>query len=115
MLLEAFERVDGGELCIAGDGPLKEMVEAAAARDPRIRLIGHVCWRRARPRSTKTQTCSSSHRCTKHGDSSCTKALRYGLPVIATDQVGAADDLIEPERQRLRGGRGLGRGALARR
>ncbi len=41
VLLEAFCRVDGGELWIVGDGPMREAVEAAASRDRRIRLLGH--------------------------------------------------------------------------
>ena len=96
VLLEAFERVDAGELCIAGDGPLKEMVEAAAARDPRIRLIGHA---------------SGDELACAYQDADVLvvpslyeawglvvhEGLAYGLPVIATDQVGAADDLIEAD------------------
>jgi glycosyltransferase involved in cell wall biosynthesis len=96
VLLEAFEGVDGGELRIAGDGPLREMVEATAARDPRIRLTGHVAG-------------DELARAYRHADVLVVpslyepwglvvhEGLAYGLPVIATDQVGAADDLIEPK------------------
>src|SRR4051812_7760109 len=42
VLLDAFSRVGGGELHIAGDGPLGPTVEAAAAGDPGIQLIGPV-------------------------------------------------------------------------
>jgi glycosyltransferase involved in cell wall biosynthesis len=94
VLLEAFARVDGGELRIAGDGPLREMVEAAAARDPRISLIGHV---------------AGDALTGAYGDADVLvvpslyepwglvvhEGLAHGLPVITTDQVGAADDLIE--------------------
>jgi glycosyltransferase involved in cell wall biosynthesis len=94
VLLDAFSRVDGGELLIAGDGPLRPMVEAAAARDPRIRLIGHV----------EGEALATAYR-----DADVLvvpslyepwglvvhEGLAYGLPVIATDQVGAAEDLIE--------------------
>jgi glycosyltransferase involved in cell wall biosynthesis len=42
VLIQAFAGVDGGELWIAGDGPLSGTVAAAAARDARIRILGHV-------------------------------------------------------------------------
>jgi len=94
VLLEAFSGVDGGELRIAGDGPLRATVEAAAARDPRIHLIGHVTG----------QTLARAYR---EADVLVVpslyepwglvvhEGLAAGLPVIATDQVGAAEDLIE--------------------
>ena len=96
VLLQAFERADGGELRIAGDGPLREMVEAAAARDPRVRLIGHVAGDElARTyRDADVLVVPSLY---EPWGLVVHEGLAYGLPVIATDQVGAADDLIEPE------------------
>jgi glycosyltransferase involved in cell wall biosynthesis len=95
VLLDAFRRVEGGELWIAGDGPLREAMESAAARDPRIRLLGYV---------------DSAALADVYGQVDVLvlpslfeawglvvhEALAHGVPVIASDQVGAADDLIEP-------------------
>ena len=94
VLLRAFARFDGGELWIAGDGPIQERVSQAAAHDPRIRLLGHV---------------EGDDLGDLYGDVDALvvpslyeawglvvhEGLACGLPVIATDQVGAADDLIE--------------------
>ncbi len=94
MLLEAFERVDGGELRIAGDGPLREMVEAAAARDPRIRLIGHIAGE-ALARAYQDADVLVVPSLYEPWGLVVHEGLAYGLPVIVTDEVGAADDLIE--------------------
>ena len=94
VLLRAFARFDGGELWIAGDGPIQGRVSQAAAQDPRIRLLGHV---------------EGDDLGDLYGDVDALvvpslyeawglvvhEGLAYGLPVIATDQVGAADDLID--------------------
>ena len=94
VLLEAFERVDGGELRIAGDGPLREMVEAAAARDPRIRLIGHIAGD-ALARAYQDADVLVVPSIYEPWGLVVHEGLAYGLPVIVTDEVGAADDLIE--------------------
>jgi glycosyltransferase involved in cell wall biosynthesis len=96
VLLEAFERVHGGELRIAGDGPIREMVGAAAARDPRIRLIGHVAGDElARTyRDADVLVVPSLY---EPWGLVVHEGLAHGLPAIATDQVGAADDLVEPD------------------
>lgn len=94
VLLDAFSRVDGGELRIAGDGPLREMVEAAAARDPRISLIGHVAGEALAGayREADVLVVPSIY---EPWGLVVHEGLAHGLPVITTDQVGAADDLIE--------------------
>jgi GT2 family glycosyltransferase len=94
VLLEAFERVDGGELRIAGDGPLRETVEAAAARDPRIRLIGHVV---GEPLASAYQDADVLVVPSLYEPWGLVvhEGLAHGLPVIVTDEVGAADDLVE--------------------
>ena len=94
MLLEAFRRVDGGELPIVGDGPLREAVESAAARDPRIRLLGH------RDGEALANAYRDAHvlivpSLYEPWGLVVHEGLAHGLPVIATDQVGAGDDLIE--------------------
>jgi glycosyltransferase involved in cell wall biosynthesis len=94
VLLEAFERVDGGELRIAGDGPLREMVEAAAARDPRIRLIGHTAGEEL-ARAYQDADVLVVPSLYEPWGLVVHEGLAYGLPVIVTDEVGAADDLIE--------------------
>lgn len=95
VLLEAFRRLDAGELWIAGDGPLRETVESAATRNPRIRLLGYVD--RAALADVYAQadvlvvpSLYEVWGLVVH------EGLAYGLPVITTDQVGAADDLIDP-------------------
>jgi glycosyltransferase involved in cell wall biosynthesis len=94
VLLEAFERVDGGELSIGGDGPLREMIEAAAARDPRIRLIGHIAGE-ALARAYQEADVLVVPSLYEPWGLVVHEGLAYGLPVIVTDEVGAADDLIE--------------------
>jgi glycosyltransferase involved in cell wall biosynthesis len=94
VLLDAFSRVDGGELRIAGDGPLRPVVEAAAARDPRIHLIGHVAGE-ALVRAYRDADVLVVPSLYEPWGLVVHEGLTYGLPVITTDQVGAADDLIE--------------------
>jgi glycosyltransferase involved in cell wall biosynthesis len=95
VLLEAFARFEGGELWIAGDGPLDEAVSAAAAQDRRIRLVGHVAGEDLGDlyRESDVLVVPSLYEAwglVVH------EGLAHGRPVIATDQVGAADDLIDP-------------------
>jgi glycosyltransferase involved in cell wall biosynthesis len=94
VLLDAFRRVEGGELLIVGDGPQRETVESAAARDPRIRLLGH------RDGDALANAYRDAHflmvpSLYEPWGLVVHEGLAYGLPVITTDQVGAADDLIE--------------------
>jgi glycosyltransferase involved in cell wall biosynthesis len=94
ILLEAFRLVDEGELWIAGDGPLRKSVAKAAAGDRRIRLLGYVDGRTladvyARADALIVPSLYEPWGLVVH------EGLAHGLPVIATDQVGAADDLIE--------------------
>ena len=94
VLLRAFARYDGGELWIAGDGPLQEAVSQAASRDPRIRVFGHVGGEDlgdlyADVDALVVPSLYEAWGLVVH------EGLAYGLPVIVTDQVGAADDLID--------------------
>lgn len=93
-LLEAFRGVDGGELVIVGDGPLREAVEAAASQDPRIRLLGH------RDGEALANAYRDAHvlmvpSLYEPWGLVVHEGLAHGLPVIASDQVGAGDDLID--------------------
>jgi glycosyltransferase involved in cell wall biosynthesis len=95
ILLDAFRAVEGGELWVVGDGPLADLVESAAAADQRVRFFRHL-----------ETTCL--HDMYREADVLVLPALYdvwglvvneaqgYGLPVITTDQVGAAADLIDP-------------------
>jgi glycosyltransferase involved in cell wall biosynthesis len=94
VLLEAFRHVDGGELWIVGDGPLRTSVEAAATNDRRIRILGHRDGRELADayRHANFLIVPSLYEAwglVVH------EGLAHGLPVIVTDQVGAGDDLIE--------------------
>jgi glycosyltransferase involved in cell wall biosynthesis len=95
VLLEAFTTVDGGELWIAGDGPPRESVEAGAAQDPRITTFGHVAGQDlvdlyAQVDVLVVPSLYEAWGLVLH------EALANGLSVITTDQVGAADDLLDP-------------------
>jgi glycosyltransferase involved in cell wall biosynthesis len=94
VLLQAFERFAGGELWIAGDGPLTGAAEAAAAADPRIRMLGHVDGHElpalyADGDALIVPSLYEPWGLVVH------EGLGNGLPVIASDQVAAADDLVE--------------------
>jgi glycosyltransferase involved in cell wall biosynthesis/GT2 family glycosyltransferase len=94
VLLEAFRRVDGGELRIVGDGPLREAVESAASKDARIRLLGH------RDGAELASAYRDAHVLVvpslyEPWGLVVHEGLAHGLPVIVTDQVGAGDDLID--------------------
>jgi glycosyltransferase involved in cell wall biosynthesis len=94
VLLQAFMGFDGGELWIAGDGPLREMVAEAAAKDPRVRLFGHVASKDVGDLYTAVDALVVPSLYEPWG-LVVHEGLAYGLPVIATDQVGAAPDLID--------------------
>lgn len=94
VLLSAFRSVGRGELLLAGDGPLRSFVEAEAKSDPRIRFLGYA----------NEETLPEVYRqadilvVPSHFEPwglVVHEGLAYGLPVIATNQVGAAADLID--------------------
>jgi glycosyltransferase involved in cell wall biosynthesis len=94
VLLAAFRRVGGGELWLAGDGPLRSVLEGEAKGDPRIRFLGYAdelslpdLYRQAD--ALVVPSLFEPWGLVVH------EGLAYGLPVIATDQVAAADDLID--------------------
>ena len=94
VLLEAFRQVRGGELRIVGHGPLRGLVESAAAQDPRIRVLGY------RDGAALTDAFREAHLLIlpslyEPWGLVVNEALAHGLAVIVTDQVGAADDLID--------------------
>jgi glycosyltransferase involved in cell wall biosynthesis len=95
VLLDAFASVPRGTLVVAGDGPLRPLVEAAARRDERITYEGHADWRRLQELYRACDVLVLPSRYEVWG-LVVNEALSHGLPVIATDEVGAADDLLEP-------------------
>ncbi len=95
VLLGALALMEGGELWIAGDGPLNETVSQAAARDPRIRLFGHLPGEGLSDLYSEVDALVVPSLYEAWG-LVVHEGLAHGLPVIATDQVGSADDLIDP-------------------
>lgn len=73
---------------------MEELVHAAAAGDSRIRVLGH----RGDSELDELYRSADALVITSHYEVwglVVNEALAYGLPVIATDQVGAAPDLID--------------------
>jgi glycosyltransferase involved in cell wall biosynthesis len=95
ILLEAFRNADGGELWIAGNGPLSGLVERAAQADARIRVFGHLDASQLHDLYRQVDVFVLPSRHDVWG-LVVNEAQVYGLPVIATEQVGAAEDLIDP-------------------
>jgi glycosyltransferase involved in cell wall biosynthesis len=94
VLLAAFRRVDRGELWLAGDGPLRSYVESEANGDPRIRLLGYAN-EESLPDLYQQADVLMVPSLFEPWGLVVHEGLAYGLPVIATDQVAAADDLVE--------------------
>jgi glycosyltransferase involved in cell wall biosynthesis len=94
LILDAFRRLDNGELWIAGDGPVQPMVEAAASADPRIRYLGHLEGEALAEAYRQSDVLLVPSLYEPWG-LVVHEGLAQGLAVIVTDQVGAADDLID--------------------
>ncbi|MFY9264993.1 MAG: glycosyltransferase family 4 protein [Solirubrobacterales bacterium] len=94
VLLDALSRVDDAELWIAGDGELEDVVAAAARGDSRIRYLGHLPTEEIMALYPQIDILVVPSRYEVWG-LVVDEALAFGRPVVATDQVGAADDLIE--------------------
>ena len=94
ILLDAIRKVPGFEIWIAGDGPLRPAVEAAASTDSRIVYHGHLeAHELARLYADATALVLPS--LYEVWGLVVNEALDNGTPVVVTDQVGAADDLVE--------------------
>ncbi len=94
LLLRAFRELASGELWIVGDGCLVRDIVRAAEANPRIRLFGHLdgtdlqdVYRRA------DVLVLPSHY--EVWGLVVNEAQVHGLPVVTTDQVGCAPDLID--------------------
>jgi glycosyltransferase involved in cell wall biosynthesis len=93
VLLAAFRRLDRGELWLAGDGPLRSYVEEEAKEDPRVRLFGYAD-EASLPDLYGQADILVVPSLFEAWGLVVHEGLAYGLPVIATDQVAAADDLV---------------------
>lgn len=94
LLLDAFKGMQGGELWVAGDGPLRGLVQDAAQRDGRIEFLGSLGWVELHRRYADVDVLILPSSYEVWG-LVVNEAVEHGLPVIATDQVAAADDLLE--------------------
>jgi glycosyltransferase involved in cell wall biosynthesis len=94
VLLEAFQDVRGGTLTLAGDGPLRPLVERACAQDERVNYVGHLGWAGLDELYSRSDVLVVPSRYDVWG-LVVNEACEHGLLVVATDQVGAVDDLVE--------------------
>lgn len=100
-VLDAFARLDGPEfagwrLDVVGDGPLRPVVEAAAAADPRIQVHGS-CEYTALGRyyaAADVLVLPSSY---EPWGLVVNEALGFGLWTVVSDQVGARELITGPE------------------
>jgi glycosyltransferase involved in cell wall biosynthesis len=94
-LLRAFSSVTAdARLVIVGDGSMRDQVAAAAAADPRVLA----CGRRSGEALLACYACADALVVPSLADQwglVVNEGMAAGLPVIATDAVGATDDLVE--------------------
>jgi glycosyltransferase involved in cell wall biosynthesis len=95
LLLRAFHELERGELWIAGDGPIRSELENATASDQRVHFLGHLKDQALHELYSETDVLVVPSWYEPWG-LVINEALAHGIPVIATDQVGAADDLVDP-------------------
>ena len=91
VLLAAFDGIDG-ELVVAGSGP--EEVRLRAAASPRTRFLGHVD-RDELPRWYAAADALVLPSRSEPWGMPLNEGAAAGLPLVSTDAVGAAHDLIE--------------------
>jgi glycosyltransferase involved in cell wall biosynthesis len=91
-LLDAFSQLPNGELYVAGDGPLRPLVERAVERR-RVKFVGHVDRPTLQRLYADSDVLVLPSRYEVWG-LVINEALEHGLPVIATEAVGAVDDLV---------------------
>jgi glycosyltransferase involved in cell wall biosynthesis len=92
-LLDAFARLEDGELYVAGDGPLQPLV-SLAAENGRVRYVGQVDRPALQRLYSESDVLVLPSRYEVWG-LVINEALAHGLPVIATRAVGAVDDLVD--------------------
>jgi glycosyltransferase involved in cell wall biosynthesis len=91
-LLDAFSQLPEGELYVAGDGPLRPLVTRAVERR-RVTYVGHVDRAALQRLYAESDVLVLPSRYEVWG-LVINEALEHGLPVIATQAVGAVDDLV---------------------
>jgi glycosyltransferase involved in cell wall biosynthesis len=100
VLLRAFEmaspELPGWVLKIAGDGPLREALEASSGRLP-IRVLGPVPFRRIPEELAAADVLVLPSRHEPWGQV-VPEAMAAGMPVLSSDAVGAADHFLESGR-----------------
>jgi glycosyltransferase involved in cell wall biosynthesis len=94
VLLRAIDEVHDAQLWIAGDGPLRAEVEAKAASSSRVVYHGHLGQEELHHLYTYATALVLPSLYEVWG-LVVNEALDHGIPAVVTDQVGAADDLIE--------------------
>ena len=94
-LLEAFSQLPEGELYVAGDGPLRPLV-TQAVRSGRVTYVGHVDRPALQRLYSDSDVLVLPSRYEVWG-LVINEALEHGLSVIATQAVGAVDDLLVDE------------------
>jgi glycosyltransferase involved in cell wall biosynthesis len=91
-LLDAFLQLPEGELYVAGDGPLRPLVDQAVD-DGRVTYLGQVDRPALQLLYADSDVLVLPSRYEVWG-LVINEALEHGLPVIATESVGAVDDLV---------------------
>jgi len=91
-LLDAFSQIPEGELHVAGDGPLRPLV-AQAVESGRVTYVGQVDRSALQRLYAEADVLVLPSRDEVWG-LVINEALEHGLPVIATQAVGAVDDLV---------------------
>jgi glycosyltransferase involved in cell wall biosynthesis len=92
LLVDAFHRLDGGELVIVGDGAERADLEAAAP--PRTRFTGWLEREELVRWYAAADVLVSPSRSEQWGFA-ISEAAAAGLPIVTTTAVGAARDLVE--------------------
>lgn len=95
VLLEACRSLPNIDLVIAGDGPLRPIVEQRVSWDPSVEYLGHL------DQSELTRAYARADALVLPSlyevwGLVINEALAQGIPVVASDQVAAADHLLEP-------------------
>jgi glycosyltransferase involved in cell wall biosynthesis len=91
-LLDAFSQLPDGELYVAGDGSLRPLVDRAV-ESGRVTYVGQVDRARLQRLYADSDVLVLPSRYEVWG-LVINEALEHGLPVIATEAVGAVDDLV---------------------
>lgn len=94
LLLRAFREIDDLELWIVGDGELRGEVETAAENSSNIRFFGHLEKREVLRLYHDVDVLVVPSRY-EVWSLVVDEAQTAGRPVVVTDQVGCADDLVE--------------------